>query len=82
MREREKEDWKRKERDVTTPGGYELIYIYIYIEERRKEEGIPGVLGGERGGQVTVAGGPFHQTSEYRGRERFIGFVYGGSPPR
>lgn len=37
-REREKEDWKRKE-NVTTPGGYELIYIYIYIskkEERKK----------------------------------------------
>lgn len=61
MKERRKEGWKRKKQDVTTPV---VIYIYIYMEERRKEEGRE-----ER--QVTVV------PSEYRGR--FIGFVYGGS---
>lgn len=59
MKERRKEGWKRKKQDVTTP-----VVIYIYMEERRKEEG-------REEGQVTVV------PSEYRGR--FIGFVYGGS---
>lgn len=44
MREREREkigkDWKRKEQlDVTTPDGYELIYIYIVYIYRRKKKG-------------------------------------------